>query len=30
MGSLVIRRGKYLYVFDVIGFFRGVVGIGQN
>jgi len=27
MGSIVIRRGKYLYVLDVIEFFREGMGI---
>jgi len=27
MGSIVIRRGKYLYVLDIVEFFREGVGI---
>jgi len=27
MGSIVIRRGKFLYVLDIVGFFREGVGV---
>jgi len=30
MGSIVIRRGKHLYVLDVIEFFRKGMGIAQD
>jgi len=27
MGSIVIRRGKYLYVLDIVEFFRKSMGV---
>jgi hypothetical protein len=27
MGSIVIRRGKFLYVLDIVEFFREGVGV---
>ena len=30
MGSIVIRRGKQLYIIDIIQFFREGVGIGED
>lgn len=30
MGSIVIRRGKHIYVADIIDFFRKGMGSGEN
>jgi len=30
MGSIVIRRGKYIYILDVIEFFRKGMGIWEG
>jgi hypothetical protein len=30
MGSIVIRRGKQLYIFDIIEFFREGMGVGKS
>jgi len=30
MGSIVIRRGKYLYVLDIVEFFREGMGVAQD
>ena len=30
MGSIVIRRGKQLYILDIVEFFRKSVGIGED
>jgi hypothetical protein len=30
MGSIVIRRGKHIYVLDIIEFFREGLGSGED
>jgi hypothetical protein len=30
MGSIVIRRGKQLYILDIIEFFRKGMGVGKS
>ncbi len=30
MGSIVVRRGKHLYILDVVEFFRKGLGGGED